>query len=168
MAAVFMTVFPEIKATEAGESELKVLYSAVVDGLDPNGKHVEVKTSPGLWESKSFSEKAIHWWTQNKFTKIEYIVVGIRNQRGFVEKLVRVDMEEIIEKYPQWNPKVSLRAAQHILNEVKHKYEKVVKSGELMVIEKKPEEDDIRYEVVSVESLGKHVLTPEFRDYFGK
>ena len=168
MAAVFTTVFPEGRIDETDESELKVFYSAVVDGLDPEGNHVEVKTSEGLWNNESFTTKAIYWWTQNKFTKIKYIVVGIKNKRGFVEQLNRIDMEEIKLGYPQWNPNISLRAAQHILNQVKDKYDKVVNPGEMMIIEKKSEEDNISYQIVPVKSLEKHVLTPEFRDKFGK
>uniref|UniRef100_A0AC35GEB8 RAI1-like domain-containing protein n=1 Tax=Panagrolaimus sp. PS1159 TaxID=55785 RepID=A0AC35GEB8_9BILA len=69
MGAFFVASFPE---NSEKEPEVKVFYSAEMDGLDKDGKHVEVKTQfKNLFIGRFFEKKAMKWYIQSKLVGID-------------------------------------------------------------------------------------------------
>ncbi|KAE9551231.1 hypothetical protein FO519_005564 [Halicephalobus sp. NKZ332] len=165
MKAAFFTVIPGNSETK--EAEIKVFYAAEMDGLDSENRHVEVKTQAHkLWKNKYFQKKAMKWWIQSHIVGINYLVVGIRDEKGIVSRLEKVDLEVLRERCNQWNGNVCLRTFQHVVNQVRTRYDQLVKPDEILIIERKPNENTVSFLVVPKNST--EILTPEFRKKFEK
>ena len=165
MRAAFVTVFPG--SPKAKENDIKVFYAAEIDGLDSKDKHVEVKTQAfGLWKGRFFQQKAMKWWIQNYVVGIDDLIVGIRDKKGIVSRLEKVNLQYIRKGCTGWDGNVCLRTFQHIINQVKINYDKYVTSDEALIIEKKPNEKKVFFQTIPKKSAD--ILTPEFRTRFGK
>ena len=162
MGAFFKSTFP---ANGDTEPEVNVFYSAEMDGLDSEGKHVEVKTQfKDLFVGRFFDKKAMKWWIQSKLVGIDDIVVGFRTDQGIVNRCKKVNLEGLRQKCKRWKGDVCLRTAQHLFNQIRHFYNQQVKSGEMLVIERKPDSLSIQYQVVPEGTY--NILTEEFKNHF--
>lgn len=162
MGAAFLTTFKADPA--ADEDELKVFYVAEIDGLDSQGKHVEVKTQAfKLFHNRFFSQKAMRWWIQSTIVDIEDVVVGFRDNHGIVFKLEKVNLKNLKAKCNEWSGNVCLWAVQHFFNQLRKQFDDLVKPGEMLVVERKPNSRDVMFSVIpKVE-----ILNQEFRDFYG-
>ena len=164
MGAAYFTVFPG--SPEAKEAEIKVFYAAEMDGLDSDEKHVEVKTQAhGLWAGKFFQQKAMKWWIQSHIVGIDYLVVGIRNNNGIVNRLEKISLDNLRGRCTEWSGSVCIRAFQHVINQIKIQFDKLVKPDEILIVERKPNDKKISFQVVPKSSM--EILNPEFRERFG-
>uniref|UniRef100_A0AC35GFI8 Decapping nuclease n=1 Tax=Panagrolaimus sp. PS1159 TaxID=55785 RepID=A0AC35GFI8_9BILA len=162
MGAFFVTSFPE---DGEKESEVKVFYSAEMDGLDKDGKHVEVKTQfKNLFIGRFFEKKAMKWYIQSKFVGIDDIIVGFRTESGIVNRVKKVNLEGIYQKCKSWKKDVCFRTVQHVLNQIRYFYNHRIKSGEMLIVERKPDSLMVEFQVVPEGSY--QILTEEFKHHF--
>lgn len=159
MCAIFETTFPP----STTEKQLKLLYAAEMDGLDSNNQHVEVKTNAyKLFNGPYFQKKAMKWWIQSTLVGIDDVVVGYRTNKGIVFKVEKVKLSDLNLKCNEWNSEVCLRAAQHVMNTVRDKYDELVKPGEILCIERKPDKKTVKFYAVSNQSI----LSTDFKEKF--
>uniref|UniRef100_A0AC34FGG5 Decapping nuclease n=1 Tax=Panagrolaimus sp. ES5 TaxID=591445 RepID=A0AC34FGG5_9BILA len=162
MGAFFVTSFPE---NGEKEPEIKVFYSAEMDGLDSEGKHVEVKTQfKNLFIGRFFSKKAMKWYIQSKLVGIDDVVVGFRTESGIVNKVKKVNLEGLEQKCKEWKSDVCFRTCQHVFNQIRHFYNQQIKAGEMLIVERKPDSLMVEYQVVPENTYA--VLTEEFKNHF--
>ena len=164
MGAVFKSTFP---ANGDIDPEVNVFYSAEMDGLDNEGKHVEAKTQyQGLFVGRFFEKKAMKCWVQSTLAGINHIIFGYRNNQGIVSSCEKVPLGLLRQGGYQWDGDVCLRTAQRIFNEIRRCYNCHVESGEMLVIERKPDSLSIQYQVVPQDTYS--ILTPEFKNHFAQ
>lgn len=94
----------------------RVFLGAEVDGLDEDGKsYIELKTTGypnNPHTERTFLEtKMMKWWVQSFLAGVPTILVGYRNQRGWVDKLERIPVESIprrVRGRVKWDPQAIL------------------------------------------------------------
>ena len=75
-----------------------------------------------------------------------------------------MSLEQINQRCKTWNKDVSLRAAQHIFNQVRQHYNQHIKTREALVIERKHDSRSIDYQVVP--DTAYTILSEEFKNHF--
>jgi RAT1-interacting protein len=105
----------------------KLLIGAEVDGLDEIGdKYIELKTTRVVRSENMRTtleeKKMLKWWTQSFLGGIPTILVGYRNDRGWVERLERLDVGQIPRRLRgrvRWDPQLLLAHGDLILTWLK-------------------------------------------------
>lgn len=159
MKAVFSSTLPDT----ATEKSIRLFYIAEMHGLDSSCKYIEVKTHKyRLFDGPQFQTKVLRWWIQNALVGVSDMVIGLRTNKGQVFQLQKTNIHLLQRACTDWEGDVCLNAVQHILNNIREKYDELVKPGEILCIEKKPSVSTVKFSIIKDEK----VLSSEFKDRF--
>ncbi|PAV60651.1 hypothetical protein WR25_14413 isoform A [Diploscapter pachys] len=118
-------------------SRLRLLYSAEIDAIDHAGGLVEMKTQRGELEGGFWRWKAPKWWMQSFLVGIKQIVVGHRNDNGYVRKLSCVNLDDLkASKQAQWRPEVMLALLSKVLHTIRIN---LLKEDDACIVEFQPD-----------------------------
>uniref|UniRef100_A0A914BWB9 Decapping nuclease n=1 Tax=Acrobeloides nanus TaxID=290746 RepID=A0A914BWB9_9BILA len=150
-------------------SELNVLYGAEVDCINRKGEYVELKTQfKALGIGRFYDSKTMKWWIQSYLAGIRKIFVGIRTDRGIVNSIEEVVVNELRDKAQKWQASICMK----FLHTFLHRVRDILFSspeGTILLAERNPSQEHVQftklfYEMPEYEKY--NLLTEEFKLYF--
>uniref|UniRef100_A0AC34R3D2 Decapping nuclease n=1 Tax=Panagrolaimus sp. JU765 TaxID=591449 RepID=A0AC34R3D2_9BILA len=152
--------------TESNESEdenhVKFFCLTNVDCRDEmeNFPDIQIQANE-LFNNNYFKQKAMKWWIQGTVIEMKDVIVGFRNDDGILLRAERVNLEHLREQC-EWNGNLCLQAIQLFFTELTNRYDDLVNSEQMLVLERNPNSRDITFSVIP----RTEILTNEFRQFF--
>ncbi|PIC22339.1 hypothetical protein B9Z55_016433 [Caenorhabditis nigoni] len=106
----------------SGNEQIKVMYSAVVNAEDKDGKLVEIKSN-NLDLKTWFYKRSLGTYLQSYFGGSSYIVKGTTNKDNVVYKVDKIPTEEMPKMNLSWTPQECFKKVFDILQEIKIRLE---------------------------------------------
>ncbi|KAF4527352.1 hypothetical protein B566_EDAN001129 [Ephemera danica] len=100
----------------------RVLYAGEIDGL-PNDVQLNNLNAASLVELKTVKylndRNYPDWWIQSSLSKCDRILLGMRDNAGYVERLQWLSLDELVQKgraTRKWSPERLINAARYALD----------------------------------------------------
>uniref|UniRef100_A0AC34R410 Decapping nuclease n=1 Tax=Panagrolaimus sp. JU765 TaxID=591449 RepID=A0AC34R410_9BILA len=144
------------------ENQVKFFCLTNVDCRDDIENFLDIHIQANkLFNNNYFEQKAMNWWIQGTVVMMNDVVVGFRNDDGILLRAERVNLDHLHEGC-QWNGNLCLQAIQLFFTELTNRYDDLVNSEQMLVLERKPNSKDITFSVIP----RTEILTNEFRQFF--
>ncbi|PIO76657.1 RAI1 like protein [Teladorsagia circumcincta] len=92
---------------------LRLVYSGEVDAINKDGEPIELKTQRRALEGTFWKQKSMKWWLQSFLLGIRDIIVGYRDDDGFVNKLrdlLEEDGEACVVRFEQNRDEITIHS----------------------------------------------------------
>ncbi|CAJ0595237.1 unnamed protein product [Cylicocyclus nassatus] len=109
---------------------LKLVYSGEVDAINAEGDMVELKTQRHALEGFFWKQKSLKWWLQSFLLGIRDIIVGYRDDDGFVKKVGFVHTDELCKR-GEWSGNICINLLSSVLTSVRSLLER---DGEACIV----------------------------------
>ncbi|CAJ0566745.1 unnamed protein product, partial [Mesorhabditis spiculigera] len=100
------------------DGPLQLVYSGEVDCIDSAGTLLELKTQRQALTGGFWRYKSLKWWIQSFLLGVRTIVVGFRDDAGYVNKVDTVAVNDL-PKQGQWRGNVCFNFLGHVMAKVK-------------------------------------------------
>ncbi|CAJ0949170.1 unnamed protein product, partial [Mesorhabditis belari] len=142
---------------------IRLVYSGEVDCIDENGDLVELKTQRQALEGGFWRQKSMKWWLQSFLLGIKQIVVGFRDDEGYVHRIqVSPVVVNDLPRKGQWQGNICFNFLATVLGKVKTLLENENSSEPSCTITYDPTKRSVTFEKNLVEDF----FNTDFRHHF--
>ncbi|RCN38080.1 RAI1 like protein [Ancylostoma caninum] len=134
----FAVVVRSTLASTAGKP-LKLVYSGEVDAINRDGDLVELKTQRNALEGFFWKQKSMKWWLQSFLLGVRDIIVGYRDDDGFVKKVGSVHTDDLCKR-GEWSGNICMNLLSTVLTSVR---DLLVRDGEACIVRYEQNRDEI-------------------------
>uniref|UniRef100_A0A915EPI0 Decapping nuclease n=1 Tax=Ditylenchus dipsaci TaxID=166011 RepID=A0A915EPI0_9BILA len=155
--------------TEIGpkNESFRVLYGAEVDCINPKGEYLEIKTQFNeVGFGHFFDSKAMKWWLQSYLANIKTLVIGLRDQEGFVNRVELLPVDQLPKKWSktwQYDKCISFI---HVFLKYVSQTLSTLPDDMMLIAERLPTSYEFRFDVVNQNEQPYDFLTKEFSEHF--
>uniref|UniRef100_A0A1I7ZV32 Decapping nuclease n=1 Tax=Steinernema glaseri TaxID=37863 RepID=A0A1I7ZV32_9BILA len=125
---------------------LRLYIGCEMDGVDLEGKYVELKTqreslSGGFWRFK-----AMKWWLQSYFGGVSSVVAGLRSDSGVVHTTQKLPLQELPKRGQGWSDAALIKFLEAVLSAVHEAVMSEVDENCIFLVERNPNSETISIE----------------------
>uniref|UniRef100_A0A914YQ51 Decapping nuclease n=1 Tax=Panagrolaimus superbus TaxID=310955 RepID=A0A914YQ51_9BILA len=145
---------------------ITVFYSAEIDGISKEGKHMEVKTRN---HRSVIHHRIMNWWLQCRLANIKKITFGMRED-GIVKTLETCSiwkLENLHCRHPKraYDFDIAMNSIHFFLHQIKSFYNNHLKMNEVLIIERKPMELNVQCSIQKANY--SQIFSEDFLRFFG-
>ena len=162
-----------MKDKKKDDKDVKVFATASIDGLDQDGKYLEVKTRDVKEEKR---EIMLEWLLQCTFTPVETIIQGTKTteeNETWIKKVEKLNLAALRLAHKEWEIDISLGAVYQIFNSLISRFDSFIEKSkdksqaddqpEILIMKKKYKSKEI---LLDAKRRSITVLNSKFKKRF--
>ncbi|KAH7728420.1 Protein dom-3 [Aphelenchoides avenae] len=149
-------------------AQFRLLYGAEMDCINSAGDFLEIKTQyHSVGYGRYFDLKSMKWWLQSFLVGIKKIVVGIRDDKGVVERVQYLPIEELPRKAEKWQAATCFSFLHAYLAKVKEILGEE-QEGVVLLTERLPKKSAVTLKVLRNPPPEYRFLPDHFKNHFSQ